>query len=187
MNTTRYTIIGDSLIKYIEGWTTEKENTELKVTTQSFSGCTCLRLLHKIINKKIKIEENIIILIGTNDIESTPRSEIQGKIASIIDTLKEIPKVHKVMILGLLPRPKDHNKTWEKICLLSEWLARKENQDQGKYYFWKTHKAFINKRRYRETPTVKNELFARDGLHLSTLGTERLRQQIKMAISVIEK
>ena len=105
MNSTRYIIFGDSLIKYIEEWETERENSKIKVTTQSFSGCTCLRLLHKIMNNKVKIEENIIFLIGTNDIESTPRSQIQGIIASIIDTLKKIPKVKNVMILGLLPRP----------------------------------------------------------------------------------
>ena len=184
METTRkVAIIGDSLIKHIGEWETTKGQITNKIKTFCFRGCNTARLLHKLRNNKIPLSENIIVMIGTNDTETKSRGIIQGTIALIIEQLQQDPRTQKIIILGILPRPLDHESSWEKISRINEWLARDENKAQGKYEFWKSHKAFINKRRFREMPTIKNELYARDGLHLSQIGNARLLQQLKMAIS----
>ena len=84
-----------------------------------------------------------------------------------------------------IPRPRDLPQSWPTQETLNKWMIK--HQRGGNHKAWRTYMTFLNKRTIiLNPPTIKTPRhYGRDGLHLSELGTEAMKQQIKMAIALI--
>ena len=97
-------ILGDSMVKHIEGWKMRKalRNGE-NVVVHSFSGATTDDMKSYILPTKRRNPGHVVIHVGTNDLESdeTPK-EIAKDIQDIAQSLKTNDNM--VTISGLVPR-----------------------------------------------------------------------------------
>lgn len=159
------TILSDSMAKHVTGI----RNT----VVQSFKGATITRLQRMIECNKASIAfKYTILLIGTNDIDS---SHSVGEIMSYYENLITYIKSHsstKIIVSAIIPRPcdlpvdpterrvKDMNKELKLLC------KRRNLQ------FLHTFRIFLHKNRPIRSYFAVND----QGLHLNLEGTRKLRR-----------
>ena len=178
-----YLIVGDSLIKNVKSWRKTNGDKGIQCDITPFRGCTIDRLTDKIRRGRIEIGKykKIIIAIGTNNITQS-KTQMKFHLTELVDEIKQKNPEAKVIYSSILPRPKDHSDTWEKILAINSWMNA--NKRQGKFHTWQTYKPFIYKRKKDEKAEPKSHLYS-DGLHLTPDGEKILDQQLRMALSVL--
>ena len=180
-------IIGDSILKYIEDWTQEiklitHSTRNIKVTC--IRGCTFKKIYQKLTENTVQIQDykTIIIHLGTNDLDTYPNRKVNFYFVQLVDKIKQHNPQAILTISTPIPRPKDHQTTHGKIKKFIKWLL--DNRTKGKYSVWRSDKTFLQKARNNQTPGIRDPTdYHKDGLHINRKGTQRLIQQLKMALS----
>ena len=98
------TIIGDSLLKWVRG---------LKYTdTQATPGLTLSWAFDRLQQGIIDVSKYqiVLLLIGTNDLDSSTPSDIGEKMLDILNLIKRINPQARLAVCGLLYRPQDFEK-----------------------------------------------------------------------------
>lgn len=151
------------------------------VALQAFPGDTIARMANRIDCDVAKLDgfDYVLIHVGTNDVELNHkrcRSELEaydcilsdfGNLIGIIR--KKKPKI-KIIISSILPRPKDYNQTDIFTRKINSYLLNNMSKTYN-FRFIKSYRPFVY------CGYVRRELYAKNdgGLHLNTLGSERLR------------
>ena len=177
-------LTGDSIIKHIPDWEYTKDGTPHLVRTECFRGCTTERLKSKIDRNRLVVTgyDIIIIHIGTNDVANRCHNILQ-LYRQLVQSIKNKNNVAKIIISLPIPRPVDFQTSWPlqvDINNNATWQGR-----QHGYKTWKTYKPFLSKQRGNQPQQIRDrDMYANDGLHLSTKGTRRLWQQIKLCLTM---
>ena len=135
----------------------------------AFSGITIARLTYMIQSKQIDVSaENVIVHVGTNDINSMDTGSIMSSFSNLISVIRDVSRA-KIVISGILPRPVDWLRTNDNVKSVNKGLV-----------------GFCKKRKVRFVHTYKivlhfgmprRDLFAvKDrGLHLNLEGQRLLK------------
>ena len=139
---------------------------------RSFPGMTISQLTSKISNGCLNLNyENVIVHVGTNDVNSYSAGEISSLYSNLITILKaNVDSSTNVFISSILPRPVDFDSTGSKVKEIN--VSLEDDCKKRKVKFLKSFRPFL------KVNQLRRELFAiKDGgLHLNLEGTRRLRQ-----------
>ena len=116
-------IIGDSMVKYLNGWEMSKKlNANCKVLVKTFSGAKTA-CMHDYVKPSVRNSLDLFILhVGTNDLSSNKSQEEIAR--SIIDLATPIRnKKHDVSISNIITRA-DDKKREEKRCEVNSFLGK---------------------------------------------------------------
>ena len=164
----------DSMAKYVSGID--------GVKLQAFRGDTIARLTNRIARGEADLGpfDHVIVHVGTNDIgRRQPFENILSDFANLVGIIRKVKPMINVIISAILPRPVDHEDTDEMIRRINFHLKNKMSKDLN-FKFICTFKPFMH------AGNVKLEFFAKnDGLHLNTVGTDRLRYFFLRVISTM--
>ena len=165
-------IISDSMAKYVSGIE--------GVRLQAFRGDTVARLTNRIANREADLGpfDYAIVHVGTNDIARRQSFDsIMSDFANLIGIMRKVEPAIKIIISAILPRPVDHEDTDLMIRRVNHYLKDRMSKDLN-FKFICTFKPFMF------AGEVKREFFAKhDGLHLNTVGTDRLRYFFRRVIA----
>jgi len=158
-------VIGDSIIKYVEG---------TKLVVQVRRGATISSLQQDIVKGKVRLTgcSTVVLHVGTNDVANGVDE------ATMIKKYKELVKVAKVyseegtelVFSAIIPRYGD---------VQSDGTVRRVNQGLMSWYnrtgglFLRTFSIF------RKSNKIVPEMYARDGVHLSRVGSRCLTEYFK--------
>jgi len=155
-------ILSDSIAKYVS---------EIRdASVVSFSGINIVRLTKEIQWGQIDINaKNVIIHVGTNDINSSDVGAIMSSFNNLISVIRQSSKAN-IVISGILPRPVDWDRSNDKVKAINKLLVGLCKD--RKIRFVHTYKVFLHEGK------PKRELFAvRDGgLHLNLEGSRLLEK-----------
>lgn len=178
-------LIGDSIVKYIKDWTQMVNGKTRQVKVNCIRGCTYKKLYKKIKDNEINIApyKDIILHIGTNDLNTYNNSAVNFYFVQLIDEIRSKNSTASIIVSTPIPRPKDHHMSHKDIGKFINWITK--NRKQGKYLVWRSDKTFLYPRSGAGCiPKIKDHgFYHRDGLHITQTGSDRLEQQIRMAIS----
>lgn len=157
-------IISDSIAKHVSDiWDTD---------IRAFPGITISKLTSKLAKGAVNLNyDNIIIHVGTNDINSSSAGEISSLYSNLISVVKNFTdQFDTIYMSSILPRPVDFVSTGAKVKQVN--LTLESICKDRKIKFLKSFRPFM------KANLPKRELFAiKDGgLHLNLEGTRRLRQ-----------
>ena len=94
-------ILGDSLVKDVEGWKLSDESNE--VVTKYFSGANTTDMKSYILPTKSNNPENIVLHCGTNHLEKkSSANEISNDIFEVALLCKS--ECNNVLVSGIIPR-----------------------------------------------------------------------------------
>ena len=119
------------------------------------------------VNKIVGDEEVVAVQVGTNNLSRDNQFLLRSKYRELILRLKTTRT--KGVVCGILPRF-DRRVSWGKILGFNKWL-KNECTLQG-LHFVDTWASFVNRR----------DLFAKDGLHLSSIGANELGRMVCRAV-----
>ena len=122
--------------------------------------------------------EIVLLNVGTNDIWS-PFEENQQWLRSVLAKLRELAPRAVLAVAAVLPRPRDINFTSARVARWNAWLASLEAK--GDIMFLDSFRTFTGRK-----GTPKSSLF-RDGLHLTSMGLQILRDRIRTFLRVVRK
>ena len=95
-------IIGDSMVKQIKGWEMNKRLDEDFVVVKTFSGAKSTCMEHYIAPPLEQKPENIVLHVGTNDLNGT---DTASKIVRrIVNIAVKCSKNSKVFVSGIIKR-----------------------------------------------------------------------------------
>ena len=141
---------------------------------QVFPGTVVQRISYDIATGGIVIPKTtklFIILAGTNDIDNGNERIIPIVMSDIASALRrKIPDI-RIVICGILPRPRDFHRTNETVKKVNKELNSWCNS-LGYLHFCATFQPFLSRNR-------PNQTLFRDGLHLSKKGSTKLSQIFK--------
>jgi lysophospholipase L1-like esterase len=116
----------------------------------------------------------IFVSLGTNDVSDanmTP-SNVTCGIMNLMDTIHEYNPSARLVVLGMLIRPKDEGTALEYKRKLSNTMVRQECRGYG-IHFVKACKSLMN------GSALKPRVYAHDGLHLNRFGARYLYRTIE--------
>ncbi|CAG2060926.1 unnamed protein product [Timema podura] len=130
-----YQLIGDSLLlrfaEKILGQHSKLDSESGKyVLGLCVNGQNLKQLKARIKERKYPISENVIVLIGTNDLlQSTPRVDMERRMLKLVKKLQE--KAKRIIILTLPPVPRLAFKQehWKKLLKYNKFLLTLESED----------------------------------------------------------
>lgn len=155
------TVISDSICKFIRFMHT--------CGVQAFPGATIQRLTTKVQLGYVNLHhmKNIIVHVGTNNIEQSSVQDIIVNFERLINAIQQKNPVAKIFISSILPRPKDGEDIQRKLVLVNAEI-RTLCKHRGIYNL-KSYKAFGDR-----NSSEFSSYFAKDKLHLSRKGTSKL-------------
>ena len=161
----KVTIMSDSMAKYVSGID--------GVKLQVFRGDTIARLTNRIAKGESDLGpfDYVIVHVRTNDIgRRQPFENIISDFANLVGIIRKVKHRINVINSAILPRPVDHEDTEEMIRRINFHLKNEMSKDLN-FKFICTFKPFMH------SGNVKLGFFfaKNDGLHLNTVGTDRLR------------
>ena len=121
--------MGDSIIKYVEGW--EISNSSERVTVKSFSGATVddvKDFIKPILRKK---PEKLILHIGTNDLRNTDPQAVADSVSNLVQSINHQCPDTKVMVSEIVTRKdvngiadtvRQTNSIIESLCRVNGWV-----------------------------------------------------------------
>ena len=157
-------IISDSMAKYVA----DIKDTDIRC----FPGMTTGQLTTKIDNGCFDLNyANILIHVGTNDVNKYTCGEISSLFSNLVSVLKtNTDRNTSLYISSILPRPVDFTTTGSKVKEINvtlEALCKKR-----KVSFMRSFRPFLKANHpCRDLYAIKD-----GGLHLNLDGTRRLRQ-----------
>ena len=157
-------IISDSIAKHVA----DIRETDVR----AFPGMTTSQLTSKISRGCINLNyDNVLIHIGTNDVNSYSAEEILSLFSNLISIVKtQVDKFTKIYISTILPRPVDFIDTGTKVKSFN--VSLEDLCKDRKVKLVKSFRPFLkNNQPRRELFEIKD-----GGLHLNLDGTRRLRQ-----------
>ena len=172
-------ILTDSLGKYVR---------VPKAVVKAFPGKTVTKLTDRIRLGQVDISrhERILVHVGTNDVDDVLRSSRTKAVTSqqVLRKYKVLREVIRrrnsralILFSSILPRLKQFMKfkpyVLELNFALEKWCAK----SGGSCVFISSHRSFLVGREPRE------ELFAKDGLHLNGAGVDRLEACFQQTLS----
>jgi hypothetical protein len=108
--------------------------------------------------------------VGTNDIDNRVDSDdILDRIIGLTSAVKAQGSDIKIIISGILPRPKDFLVTQKVITEVNQKI-QKWAATRGFVHFHPTFRTFMHEGK----PKTEVGLFARDGLHIAGKGIRRM-------------
>ena len=119
------------------------------------------------VNDIVGDEEVVAVQVGTNNLSQDNEGLLRSKYRELICRLKSTRT--KGVICGILPRF-DRKVSWGKIQGFNKWL-KNQCALEG-FVFVDTWAVFMNRR----------DLFAKDGLHLSSIGANELGRLVSRAV-----
>lgn len=162
----QYTIIGDSIVRDLP--------TGKATRTISIGGAKIAHLTKYIIDNPIQTHTDaVVIQAGTNHVEDTsvPLECIKHQYQHLILTVRKQLPTTPIILVALLPRPKDQKFNATETNYLTErrkiiiTMQRQVCTTPGTYYR-NCNKIFTKDKKYREG------IFRPDGLHLTERGKE---------------
>ena len=138
-------------------------------SVRAFSGINIARLTSMIQSKRLRINaKNVIVHVGTNDINSMDTGSIMSCYSNLISVIREVSEAN-IVISGILPRPVDWLHTNDDVKQINKDLV--EFCKKRRVRFVHTYKVFLHAGKPRR------DLFAvRDrGLHLNLEGQRLLK------------
>ena len=155
----RNLLLTDSIAKYvvIEG-----------CETLPYRGTTIKELKNRVMeNEDIKDYQNIIIHVGTNDIQNKTYV-IMSDMMGLVEVVAARNLRARITLSNIIPRPTDHRITQRKIIEINREI--KQYAKERGINYTRTDKLF------REGYVTKREYYAMDGLHLNFKGTLKLTE-----------
>ena len=150
---------------------------------KSFKGHTILQIADRLKFSTIMLCEygTVLLHVGTNDIanlsDRTTFFDLMDRYKLLVDFIKFKCSRAKILILGLIPRPKDfvhtHPLIWGINNALQSWCCLYQY-----LIFVPAHKAFLQNSQPR-----LNLFSASDLLHLNGLGVYSMERVIRQAVS----
>jgi lysophospholipase L1-like esterase len=104
----------------------------------------------------------VVLMIGTNNVSSSPPDEIAQGITAIVAELRRRLPQAQVLLLGLFPREEKHGGLRERLKVVNEKIAKLD--DGAHIRFLDIGKAFLN-----DDDTISREIMP-DFLHLTPRG-----------------
>ena len=170
----KYTaILSDSIIKHV--------SMPDVAVVHACRGATIDKLISGIQTDKFESDwshfDLVIIHCGTNDIDKGDHRAIISKTQYFVHELKLRNNRLQVIISSILPRPCDEDNT-NRIIVRVNQVMKVWADSKRSVHFAATFKTFI-----KNIKTKKgDDLYDDDGLHLSTLGTERTARVLRNLI-----
>lgn len=158
-------IIGDSLLKHVEGNVTAYGNAR-KTTVESYPGIRIEQLAYKLRLLKMQGEnfKRITVHVGTNNVRSSTPDEIAAKIKTLMEEGKKTFPNARWVISGVLCRRDTDDRYIEGINQCLDALAKENGYVFIDGNFW-----------------ITNDDLGRDGLHLNRGGATKLSQLLSTA------
>ena len=152
-------LITDSIGKYVA-----LEGCE----TIPYRGYRIEDVRREIVRDRSMIEkiDNLIVHVGTNNIENQELNIIMSQYSSLIEVILNTNRSINLIMSAIIPRPIDHVNSKIKITGVNKEL-KKYTKEKG-IKFTETDKIF------RKGYDPIQELYAGDNLHLNFKGTQRL-------------
>lgn len=164
--------IGDSMIKYVDN-----VNDTL---VMAFKGIKMSQLGARFYYDKIPQiygKRLCILNAGTNNIVSDSPEEILNQVHFTIKAIRHLVPDINIAVTEVLPRPCDHDSTGQDVKQVNSLLSQKSTE-------WNFH-IIPSSRPFTHDTWPKDELFAKDGLHLSSEGTAVFRGYVKRVLGHI--
>ncbi|XP_053376959.1 uncharacterized protein LOC128547791 [Mercenaria mercenaria] len=155
--------LSDSMAKHV----TDIRETDIR----SYPGITIGHLTSKIMKGSINLNyENIVIHVGTNDVNNFSSGEISSLYSNLITAVKTFTDSSVTIYLSsILPRPVDFSETGPKVKEIN--LSLEAICKDRKIKFLKSFRPFLKANQpRRELYAIKD-----GGLHLNLEGTRRLK------------
>ena len=145
----------------------EMRNTE----KHSIGGLTSGRLIGKIVNKLFPLGDpsNILIHVGTNDVNSLNISAYEANMRLVIEKIRLVNPSCTVILSSVLPRLVDFRLTNLKVTSFNEKLKDLANSFNNVKYM-ACEKSFFDRTYGRPI----SALFSKDKLHLSVAGLNKI-------------
>ena len=121
-------------------------------------------------NEEIEGYENIIIHVGTNNLEQSILKTMSDYMG-LIEVVTRRNQSAKIIMSNILPRPRDNVLYGKKIVMI--------NKEMKKYSRERGIKSTQTDKIFRRAYEPKRELYAEDGLHLNFEGTRKLENYFK--------
>jgi lysophospholipase L1-like esterase len=164
----RFLLIGDSIVKFI--------NRGKHLRVMAFPGATSHTIYEKICKREIVVEgfDLICLAIGTNDVsnEALAPSMVTTGIMNLMDTIHVFNPEARLVVLGMLVRPKDEGRAIEYRRKLVNNMVQGDCKRYG-IHFTKAWRALMN------GSYLKPRVYAQDGLHLNRFGARFLYRTIE--------
>ena len=146
----------------------EMKNTE----KHSIGGLTSGRLIGKIVNKLFPLRDprNILIHVGTNDINSLSVSAFEANMKIIIEKIKIANPSCTLILSSVLPRLVDFRLTNLKVSNFNEKLQELASSTNNNVRYMACEKSFFDRKYGRPI----SALFSKDKLHLSVAGLNKI-------------
>jgi hypothetical protein len=164
----KYLLIGDSIVKFI--------NRGKHLRVMAFPGAKAHTIYEKICKKEIEVAgyDLIFVEIGTNDVsnlELTP-SMITCGIMNLMDTIHVYNPEARLVVLGMLVRPRDEGTAIEYRRKLVNVMVKGDCKRYG-IHFTRAWRSLMN------GLSIKPRVYAQDGLHLNRFGARFLYRTIE--------
>ena len=165
-------IIADSLLKSM--------NALRKTVVHAIPGADIERLSSEIQRGTIKVYgfRAVLISAGTNSLEKNSPAQLCDQMASLIDLVRHRNPTCKIIVTGILTRPRDEDNGITFTVPGNPALSPKRNESNAllkEMVLAKKH-TFLSIWKSLEVKGVTNvNNYADDGLHLSTTGLYRIR------------
>jgi lysophospholipase L1-like esterase len=160
--------VGDSIVKFI--------NRGKHLRVMAFPGARSHTIYEKVCSKEIDVAlyDLVFVAIGTNDVSDpalTPSMVTTG-IMNLMDTIHEFNPQARLVVVGMLIRPKDEGTAIEYQRRLVNNMVQQECKRYGIHYT-KAWRSLMN------GPALKPRVYAQDGLHLNRFGARFLYRTIE--------
>ena len=171
------------MIKHIPVWQYIRDNIPHLLNTECFRGCTTSCLKSKIERQILRVTgyDIIVVHIGTNDL-ANKNTNILHQYQELVQAIQTRNNIARIVLSLPLPRPVDFQTTWPTEININNNVTFYGTSNG--YILWKSYKPFLAKQRGHEPQQIKDIDLARDGLHLSDAGTQKLWQQIKLCLTM---
>ena len=164
----RFLLIGDSIVKFI--------NRGKHLRVMAFPGATTHMIYEKICKKEIDVVgfDLIFVALGTNDVSdhTLAPSMVTTGIMNLMDTIHIFNPEARLVVLGMLVRPKDEGQAIEYRRKLVNNMVQRDCKRYG-IHFTKAWRALMN------GSDLKPRVYAQDGLHLNRFGARFLYRTIE--------
>ena len=118
----------------------------------------------------------LVFVLGTNDV-CTPLHVVKRDWCRLFDTIEQKAPHATITFVLVLPRPRDHHHTKDKVQGFNKWLVPAAKRHG--FRTWNCQNLF----RHRDG-TPKEELY-RDGLHLNQPGLRKFQDFLRSKITML--
>ena len=120
-------ILGDSIIKYVKGYTISSSLDNCKVYVKDFPGAR-VRCMQDYVRPTLRKNPDHVIHIGTNDLASnTPAEKVAESIIDLVSTLKS--DSYSAAISSITASDDKHRNKVAQVNQYLKWLCQENNSE----------------------------------------------------------